>query len=137
MRWRVITLTDWGMSLSACSPLPSVSARAVYERVPSVVALRSASAVTVTGASVVLPSAPVSAGPPMLERRSAYAPPAPPAASRPEPASSRAKPSATACWPCRPGERLPCARAGGIVMLTPAEAAKLDRASSSGPGAML
>ncbi|MNV86561.1 hypothetical protein D3C71_1806050 [compost metagenome] len=39
IRWRVSTVTDCGMSLSACVVLPMVTAGDVYEPVPSVVGL--------------------------------------------------------------------------------------------------
>ena len=58
MRWRVITLTDCGVSRGASARRVAVWVwRVVYEPVPSVVALRSALADTVTGASVALSAA--------------------------------------------------------------------------------
>ncbi|MDT4832509.1 hypothetical protein FQZ97_660690 [compost metagenome] len=52
--WRVTTVTDWGISLSVCSPLPTVTMRLAYDPEPSVIALRSACAVTRTSLSRLL-----------------------------------------------------------------------------------
>ena len=128
-RWLVITLTDCGVSRSVNPSGVAVvrTAADTYEPVPSVGASRSACAVTVTGASVAAMRSAAGAA------RSTHTLPPASTASSPLPASSTANPSATVTWACRPGVLRPATCAGSICTLMPALAAKLARASSSGP----
>ncbi len=121
---RVITLMDCGMSLSDWSPLLRLTAEAASEPVPSLVALRSPCAVTVTVGKVLVSDAP---GVALMTMASPWR-----TAIRPLPASRRSAACCGVSVPETAGAVLPSTKAGAKPMDSPVAADSACSAEPSG-----